>query len=81
MIQSQENRILDFLRQGQTLTPMTALRLFNCWALSSRCADLNKRGLKEGFHIGCIMITENNKTFGEYSMEYDSEPSGQKVFL
>lgn len=80
MIQSQETKILDFLRQGQTLDPMSALRLFNCWALSSRVADLNKRGLVEGFRIRCKMITSGNKTYGEYFMEYDSDPTGQVKF-
>ena len=78
---TQEDAILNDLRAGNKLSPMGALQKFNCWALSSRVSDLNKRGVTKGFHIGCKMVTNNNKTYGEYFMEYDSEPSGQKVFL
>ncbi len=40
--QSQNERILNHLKKGKSLTPLAALRLFNCWALSSRIAEINK---------------------------------------
>lgn len=39
---SQSDQILEYLKAGNSLTPMDALNLFNCWSLSSRVADLNK---------------------------------------
>lgn len=39
---SQNDEILAYLKAGNSLTPLDALNLFNCWALSSRVADLNK---------------------------------------
>lgn len=60
---SQEARILQYLQAGGSLTPMDALRLFNCWALSSRISDLNKKG----FNIQARMETgENGKTYARY---------------
>lgn len=44
MKQSQNQRILSYLKKGGTLTPMQALRLFGTWALSSRIAELNASG-------------------------------------
>lgn len=39
---SQTMRILKFLLSGGTLTPLAALRRFDCWALSSRISDINR---------------------------------------
>lgn len=39
---SQNERILNYLQKGKSLTPLAALRLFDCWALSSRIAEINK---------------------------------------
>ena len=60
---SQEAGILQFLQAGGTLTPMDALERFNCWALSSRISDLNKKGhnIKSRMETG-----ENGKTFARY---------------
>lgn len=41
---SQNGRILRFMLLGGSLTPLKALRLFDCWALSSRISDLRKLG-------------------------------------
>lgn len=42
MKESQNEQILAYLKSGNSLTPLQALELFNCWALSSRIADLNR---------------------------------------
>mgnify|MGYP003395135310 CR=1 FL=1 len=63
---SQEAGILQYLQAGGTLTPMDALRLFNCWALSSRCSDLRKKGYNI---ISKLETGENNKTYARYSMK------------
>ena len=44
MIFSQNNRILAYLRQGHSLTPLVALRLFGCFRLAERVWDLRQHG-------------------------------------
>jgi hypothetical protein len=61
---SQNKKIEKFLKQGRSLTPMLALKLFNCWALSSRISELNKKGL----NIKSEMIERDGKRFARYSI-------------
>ena len=43
---SQVDAIISYLKPpGRVIDPMKALRLFNCWALSSRISDIKKRKL------------------------------------
>ena len=60
---SQEERIMDHLKAGGTLTPMDALEQFGCWALSSRVADLNRlgAGIKKTMEKG-----DNGKRYARY---------------
>lgn len=62
---SQNTRILNHLKRGNRLTPLQALRLFDCWALSSRISDLKK----DGHDIKTEMITVKDKTFARYSLQ------------
>jgi len=59
---SQNELILTHFKNGKSLTPMKALRLFNCWALSSRISNLKK----EGYIIQKIIIEKNGKRFAKY---------------
>lgn len=43
-ILSQANVILQYLQDGNGITPMDALNLCGCFRLSARIADLKKRG-------------------------------------
>lgn len=43
-ILSQANAILQYLQNGNGITPMDALNLCGCFRLSARIADLKKRG-------------------------------------
>jgi hypothetical protein len=43
-MKNQEERILAYLQKGNKLTPMQALKKFECWALSSRISNLRKEG-------------------------------------
>lgn len=43
--QTQCKRILAYLQEGNTLTGIEALRLFDCFRLPSRIHDLTKRGV------------------------------------
>lgn len=61
---SQNALILNYLQKGRKLSPLVALRLFNCWALSSRASDLKKKGHK----IKSEMIKKNGKFYAEYSL-------------
>ena len=60
---SQETGILQYLQAGGSLTPMDGLRLFNCWALSSRCSDLRKKGYAI---ISRLEHGENGKIYARY---------------
>jgi hypothetical protein len=42
---SQNNRILAYLRQGHSLTPLVALRMFGCFRLAARIYDLRYIGV------------------------------------
>ena len=72
---SQENKILEYLRSGNRLTPMDALRLFNCWALSSRVSDLNKHGAG----IKSKLVKGNGKVYAEYYIEFPVDQKGQRL--
>lgn len=41
---SQESAILEYLRQGNALTPIDALSLFKCFRLGARIFGLKKQG-------------------------------------
>ena len=43
---SQEKRILKYLQRGKSLTPLGALRLFDCLRLGARIYDLRMLGYK-----------------------------------
>lgn len=43
---SQNDRIAEALRSGETLTALDALKRFGCFRLTSRIYDLTQRGLK-----------------------------------
>ena len=43
-LHSQANAILEYLQDGNSITPMDALNLCGCFRLSARIADLKKRG-------------------------------------
>lgn len=41
---SQTDLILDHLQAGKPITPLQALRLWGCFRLAARIADLRERG-------------------------------------
>jgi len=53
---SQEAQILSWLRAGNSLTPIEALDMFNCFRLSGRIHDLRK----QGWDIHTEMMTTNS---------------------
>jgi hypothetical protein len=60
LIKSQNESIKTHLQSGKSLTPLDALYMFGCWALSSRISDLRKQGLKIKSEL--IEITSGGKT-------------------
>ncbi len=66
---SQSERILYFLSEGNTITPLEALKMFNCFRLASRIAELRSEGydivtrIKEVYRDG-----EGVVRFAEYKL-------------
>ena len=61
---TQNQRILDYLKSGKTLTPLVALQKFGCFRLSARILDLRQQGNA----IITTNVTRKGKTFAEYSL-------------
>lgn len=62
---SQTSAIERHLRQGKSITALSALRLYGCMRLASRIHDLVRRGAK----IKRVMIKHNGKRYAKYYME------------
>jgi hypothetical protein len=45
MTYSQNNRIYTYLKQGHSLTPLVALKMFGCFRLAARVYDLRYIGV------------------------------------
>jgi hypothetical protein len=58
----QNDLILEYLKSGNSITPIEALNLFGCFRLSARIYDLKK----EGHDIKPVNITKNGKHFTRY---------------
>jgi hypothetical protein len=62
---TQASEILSYLRRGNTITPMTALRRFNCFRLGARIFGLRQEGHKIKTEI---VRTSTGKNFARYSL-------------
>ena len=51
-MESQNKRIAEYLKTGESITPLEALYQFGCFRLASRINDLKREGLS----IKCEMI-------------------------
>jgi len=67
--ESQNKRILEYLEDGNVITPMEALTLFGCMRLASRISDLKKKG----YDITSTIISTGDTRYAQYKLE---EPSG-----
>ncbi len=64
---TQTEAILKYLSPpGRTITPMQALRLFDCWSLSSRIAELNAK--RKIIKSELVYDKRKKKTYAKYSM-------------
>ena len=62
---SQNEQIRKHLERGESITPLEALKKYNCFRLGARIHNLREKGLK----IKTDLVTKNNKTFAEYKLE------------
>lgn len=61
-MKTQSQKILNYLKSGKGLTPITALNKFGCFRLAARIAELRK----DGHTIFTDTITKKGKTFASY---------------
>lgn len=62
---SQTKRILDHFLQGKSLTPLEALRLYECLRLSARVLDFKKMG----YEFETIIESNGKKKFASYRLK------------
>lgn len=63
---SQSKQILEYMRQGNSITPLEALDLFGCMRLGARIHDL----IRDGHCISSERIKDERtgKTYARYSL-------------
>ena len=66
MKQNQETEILNYLKQGNTLTSLESLEKMGCFRLASRISDLKKQGYE--IHREMIKLP-NWKHVAKYRMK------------
>jgi len=64
MVISQENQILNHLKKHKFITSWKAIQEYRITRLSARIYELREKG----YQIITKNITENGKTFAEYSL-------------
>jgi hypothetical protein len=65
---SQKDQILNYLRQGKTLTVLKAIKKFQCYALSQRVGELKR----DGHPIQSKIIeVDSGKRVAQYSLNPD----------
>ncbi len=69
---SQNHQIAAYLMRGGSITPIDALKMFGCFRLSARIADLRR----SGYRIKTKLVTEKGKTFASYRLEASDEVWG-----
>ncbi len=63
---SQSKQILDYLRQGNSITPLEALDLFGCLRLGARIYDLSQAG--HAIHREMVHDPRTGKNYARYSL-------------
>lgn len=63
---SQKDRILDYLMEGHSLTPLEALNLFGCFRLGARIADI--KGMGYLVHTEMVHDRRTGKRYASYSL-------------
>lgn len=65
-VDTQKDQILRHLLRGESLTPIEALGLYGCFALSQRIGELKR----QGYAIETEMVTNGRKRFAQYRMGF-----------
>lgn len=60
---TQNRRIVDYLKLGFPLTPMGALKYFQCWRLGGRIFEIKRRGYRVK---RCMVELPNGKVVASY---------------
>jgi len=68
MKESQTKQIYEYLKGGNKITALEALRRFGCLRLSARIYDIRKDCLAYGECLVTRPTTQNGKKFVEYSI-------------
>jgi hypothetical protein len=62
---TQNEQIIKWLMApGRSITPMQALRKFNCWSLSSRASDIKRKGYPIKSEL--VKDKKTGKTYAKY---------------
>lgn len=61
---TQNEKIINYLSNKGSITPIQALEKFGCFRLAARIADLRS----QGHTIWTESVTKNGKTFASYSL-------------
>jgi len=78
MRKSQEKSVLEYLQNGNTITPLEALNMFGSLRLAALIHTLKSKG----FDIRSEMITTaSGKSVAQYSLATKTDSSGQKEFV
>lgn len=78
MSNNQTQSILEYLKKGNSLTPLDSLHIFGCFRLGARIFDIKKMG----FNIKTEMVIEGKKHFAKYSLEtMKIESNGQLLLI
>ena len=67
---SQNILILDYLKQGNTLTPLEALNMFGCFRLGARIYELKKANYRIEMKL---KETPSGKHIAEYRLNQEQE--------
>jgi len=67
-MQSQSEQILNYLSNGNSITPLDALNQFGCFRLGARIFDLKQLGHNI---VNTMIILENGKRIASYSLLVD----------
>ena len=68
-MQSQEDILLQAMREGRTITPSVANELCGTYACHSVMARIRKRG----YDIACVMKRHGRSVWGEYRLVGQAE--------
>lgn len=66
--QTQKDAVLNYMKSGNTITPMEALNKFGCF----RLADIIFKLKKDGYEIETAMIKDGDKWYARYRLMEDT---------